>query len=66
MLSGDDAAKQAYLPGIAAGTTIATVAFTEPNGKWDESGIEATATASGDGHIINGTKSFVLDGHIAD
>ena len=37
LLSGDDAAKQAHLPGIAAGTTKATVAFTEPNGKWDES-----------------------------
>ncbi len=66
LLSGDDDAKKAHLPGIAAGTTIATVAFTEPNGKWDEAGIEATATASGDGHLINGTKSFVIDGHVAD
>ena len=65
LLSGDDAAKQAHLPGIAAGTTVAAVAFTEPNGKWDESGIEATATASGEGYAINGTKSFVLDGHVA-
>ena len=37
--SGDDAAKKAYLPGIASGETIATLAFTEPSGKWDESGI---------------------------
>ena len=63
ILSGDDAAKQAHLPGIAAGTTKATVAFTEPNGKWDESGIEATADADGK---ITGTKSFVLDGNTAD
>ena len=27
--------KQALLPGIASGDTIATLAFTEPNGKWD-------------------------------
>ena len=66
LLSGDEAAKKAYLPGIASGETIATVAFTEPNGKWDESGIETTATASGDGYTLNGTKSFVLDGNIAD
>ncbi|MCP3856014.1 MAG: acyl-CoA/acyl-ACP dehydrogenase [Actinomycetia bacterium] len=61
--SGDEAAKQAHLPGIASGETVATVAFTEENGKWDESGITATADADGK---ITGTKSFVLDGHTAD
>jgi alkylation response protein AidB-like acyl-CoA dehydrogenase len=64
--SGDDAAKAAYLPGIASGETIATLAFTEPNGRWDESGIEATATKDGDAWKISGTKSFVLDGHTAN
>jgi alkylation response protein AidB-like acyl-CoA dehydrogenase len=64
--SGDEAAKQAHLPGIASGETIATLAVTEPNGKWDESGIEATATKSGDTYTINGTKSFVIDGHLAN
>jgi alkylation response protein AidB-like acyl-CoA dehydrogenase len=64
--SGDDAAKAAHLPGIASGETIATLAFTEPNGRWDESGIEATAEADGDAFKISGTKSFVLDGHVAD
>ena len=42
--SGDDAAKGDLLPGIASGETIATLAFTEPNGRWDEAGIEMTAT----------------------
>ena len=37
--SGDAAAKKAYLPGIASGETIATLAYTEPSGKWDASGI---------------------------
>ena len=64
--SGDEAAKQKYLPGIASGETIATLAYTEPSGKWDESGITATATKDGDGYKINGTKSFVLDGHTAN
>jgi len=63
--SGDDAAKAAHLPGIASGETIATLAFTEPSGKWDESGITTEATASGDGWTLNGVKSFVLDGHTA-
>mgnify|MGYP001381309075 CR=1 FL=1 len=64
--SGDEAAKKELLPGIASGETIATLAFTEPNGKWDLSGIEATATKDGDTWRINGTKMFVLDGHTAD
>jgi alkylation response protein AidB-like acyl-CoA dehydrogenase len=63
--SGDAAAKAAHLPGIASGETIATLAFTEPSGKWDESGITTEATAAGDGWTLNGVKSFVLDGHTA-
>jgi len=66
MQSGDDAAKAAILPGIASGETIATLAFTEPNGRWDESGIEATATNDGGAWKINGTKSYVIDGHTAN
>jgi len=63
--SGDEAAKLAHLPGIASGETIATLAFTEPSGKWDESGITMQATASGDGYTLSGTKSFVIDGSTA-
>src|SRR6185503_9355506 len=58
--SGDEAAKGEYLPGIASGETIATLAFTEPSGKWDEAGITLAATKSGDGWTLTGTKSFVL------
>jgi alkylation response protein AidB-like acyl-CoA dehydrogenase len=64
--SGDDAAKKELLPGIASGETIATLAFTEDNGRWDEAGITATATKDGDGYKINGSKMFVLDGHTAN
>jgi alkylation response protein AidB-like acyl-CoA dehydrogenase len=64
--SGDDAAKKAHLPGIASGETIATVAYTEPSGKWDEAGITMEATSSGDGYTLSGTKMFVLDGHTAN
>ncbi len=64
--AGDDAAKSAHLPGIASGETIATLALTEPNGKWDESGIEATATNDGGTWKISGTKSYVIDGHTAN
>ncbi len=64
--SGDDAAKKTHLPGIASGETIAALAFTEPSGKWDESGITMEATVAGDGYTLTGTKMFVLDGHTAN
>ncbi len=62
----DDDAKTALLPGIASGETIATLAFTEPNGRWDQSGIQATARDDGAGWKIHGSKLYVLDGHTAD
>jgi alkylation response protein AidB-like acyl-CoA dehydrogenase len=64
--SGDEDAKKAHLPGIASGETIATLAYTEPNGKWDESAVTMTATRDGDAWKLNGTKLYVLDGHTAD
>jgi alkylation response protein AidB-like acyl-CoA dehydrogenase len=64
--SGDDAAKKELLGGIASGETIATVAMTEDNGRWDAEGITAAATKSGDGYTIDGHKMFVLDGHTAN
>jgi alkylation response protein AidB-like acyl-CoA dehydrogenase len=54
------------LPKIASGECIATLAFTEPNGRWDATGIELTAVAADRGYQLEGVKSFVLDGHIAD
>ena len=63
--SGDESAKADYLPGIASGDTIATLAFTEPSGKWDEAGITLPATKKGDDWTLSGTKSFVLDGATA-
>jgi len=63
--SGDDTAKKEYLPGIASGDVIATLALTEDSGKWDESGITLAATKAGDGYTLTGSKNFVLDGHTA-
>jgi alkylation response protein AidB-like acyl-CoA dehydrogenase len=66
LTSGDDDAKKSYLPGIASGETIATLAITEDNGKWDFGGIELAATKSGDGWVLDGHKMFVIDGHVAN
>ncbi|HEC09887.1 MAG TPA: acyl-CoA dehydrogenase [Acidimicrobiales bacterium] len=64
--SGNEEAKAKYLPGIASGETIATLALTEANGRWDAEGVTATATPDGDGWRINGEKTYVLDGAIAN
>jgi alkylation response protein AidB-like acyl-CoA dehydrogenase len=62
----DDDAKARYLPGIASGETIATLAVTEQSGRWDAESIQTTAHRRGEHWIVNGCKTFVLDGHIAD
>jgi alkylation response protein AidB-like acyl-CoA dehydrogenase len=62
----DEAQKQALLPGLAAGDTVAALAFTEPNGQWDQDGIETTAHPAAGRYRLSGVKSFVIDGHTAD
>jgi alkylation response protein AidB-like acyl-CoA dehydrogenase len=63
---GSDEQKQKHLPGIASGETIFTLALTEASARYDASGIELKATADKDGYVLNGTKLFVPDAHIAD
>jgi alkylation response protein AidB-like acyl-CoA dehydrogenase len=62
LASPDEAARQELLPGIASGETIAALAFTEEDGSWDPARIRLTAAKSGDGWVLAGHKSFVLDG----
>ncbi len=66
LIGASEEQKQQYLPGIAAGGTTATVAFTEPNGRWDAKGIAMRAEQRGASFILNGTKTFVIDGHTAE
>ena len=54
------------LPGIASGQTVATLAFTEDDGSWEPAAIRLAATRRDDGWVLDGRKSFVLDGHTAD
>jgi alkylation response protein AidB-like acyl-CoA dehydrogenase len=65
LASGDEAAQEEFLPGIADGTTIATVAVCEDDGGWTTDGVATRARRSGDGYVLDGRKSFVIDGHTA-
>jgi alkylation response protein AidB-like acyl-CoA dehydrogenase len=62
---GSEADQAEYLPGIASGETIATVALTDDAGLWDFSS-SMTAKASGDGFVIDGVRSYVTDGSTAN
>jgi alkylation response protein AidB-like acyl-CoA dehydrogenase len=66
LLSGDEAAMQEYLPGLAGGESIGALALSEEDGRWDAQGVKLAATKSGDAWSLTGTKMFVLDGHVAD
>jgi alkylation response protein AidB-like acyl-CoA dehydrogenase len=66
LTSDDETAKKELLPGLASGETIGTLAITEDNGRWDFEGIALQATESGGGWTLDGHKSFVLDGHVAN
>ena len=64
--AGTEEQKQALLPSIAAGDTTATLAFSEDDGRNDGAAVTMTAAPSGAVYRLDGTKSFVLDGHTAD
>ena len=64
--AGTDAQKQDFLPGICSGDLMMTMALTEPSATYEAWGIETTAQQQGDNYVINGTKLFVADAHVAD
>jgi alkylation response protein AidB-like acyl-CoA dehydrogenase len=63
---GSEEQKQQYLPGIASGALVFTLALTEASASYDAAGIKVKATAEKDAYLLNGTKLFVPDAHIAD
>jgi len=64
--AGNDAQKSAYLPGIAAGKIIVTLALNETDGLYEADSINVKAVADKDSFIINGEKYFVPDANVAD
>ena len=62
---GSDADKTTYLPGIANGETIATLALTDDAGGWDLSSTSTTATDGADGWRVSGVRNYVTDGSLA-
>lgn len=62
----DEDVKARLLPGIASGDTIAAAALTEESGRWDADGVGVRASYADGSWSLSGTKTYVLDGDIAD
>jgi alkylation response protein AidB-like acyl-CoA dehydrogenase len=64
--AGTEAQKSSFLPDLASGKRLAALAITELGGRWDPREIQLAASPTAGGYILDGVKSYVLDGHVAD
>ncbi|MEU1821400.1 MULTISPECIES: acyl-CoA dehydrogenase family protein [Streptomyces] len=58
--------KRRWLPGFCSGETISAIAMTEPGAGSDLQGIRTTAEDRGDHWLLNGAKTFISNGILAD
>ena len=58
--------KQRWLPGFCSGELITAIAMTEPGAGSDLQGIRTTAVRDGDHYVLNGQKTFISNGILAD
>ncbi|MGC3987883.1 MAG: acyl-CoA dehydrogenase family protein [Pseudorhodoferax sp.] len=63
---GTEAQKTRWIPGIARGETVAAVAMTEPGAGTDLQRITTSAVKIGADYVINGAKTFITNGLLAD
>ncbi len=66
LAAGDDDANSRLLPGIAAGSTIATLAWADAGGRWSPHTTAVLAIQRGEGWTLNGESPLVIDGGHAD
>ncbi len=65
-LAGSDEQKRKFLPPLARGEQLAAYALTEPGSGSDAGGMRTRAIRRGDQYIINGSKTFITGGSVAD
>ena len=65
-LFANDSIKQHYLPKVASGDKVAAFALTEPDAGSDVAAMSTSAVLDRDAYVINGTKTFISNGGIAD
>jgi len=62
----NDEQRQRWFPGLAAGRLLTAIAMTEPGTGSDLAGIRTTAVRDGDTYVLNGAKTFITGGLLAD
>ncbi|CAN0603468.1 unnamed protein product, partial [Ectocarpus sp. 12 AP-2014] len=63
---GSQAQKEYYLPKMASGEMITAIAMSEPGAGSDLQGVKTTAVKNGDHYVLNGSKTFITNGQLAD
>ena len=63
---GTEEQKQRWLPRLATGELVGAIAMTEPGAGSDLQGIKTTAKKSGNGYVLNGSKTFITNGQTAN
>ena len=58
--------RERWFPGLASGTLLTAIAMTEPGTGSDLAGIRTTAMRDGDSYVLNGAKTFITGGLLAD
>jgi alkylation response protein AidB-like acyl-CoA dehydrogenase len=66
LLFGNPEQKKKYLPDIAKGKKLAAFGLTEADAGSDAGAIRTTATRTGDGYVLNGTKQWITNGGEAE
>ncbi len=65
-LHGTEEQKHRWLPGLSNGDLVSAIAMSEPGAGSDLQSIRATAIREGDAYVINGSKTFISNGQLAD
>ncbi len=63
---GTEEQKRKYLPQLASGAMVSAIAMSEPAAGSDLQGVRTRAVRDGDGYVINGSKTFISNGYLAD
>ncbi|WP_323846596.1 acyl-CoA dehydrogenase family protein [Microbulbifer magnicolonia] len=63
---GSEEQKQKYLPKCISGEIITAIAMTEPGTGSDLQNVRTTAIKKGDHYVLNGSKTFITNGQLAD
>ncbi len=63
---GTDEQKARWLPKLASGELVGAIAMTEPGAGSDLQGVKTSAIKSGNGYVVNGSKTFITNGQLAN